>query len=57
MENLKYGNYKNENNEVKYLDNTLRNGFLKVKNSLLELVNPFILLKDEELKDRQLAKN
>ena len=34
MENL---SCKNENNERKYLNSMLRNQFLKVKNSLLEL--------------------
>ena len=35
----------------KYLKNTLSNQFLKVKDSLLELVKDFIELNDKELKD------
>ena len=35
-------NYKNENIETKYLNNTQKNEFLKVKNSLLELEKDFI---------------
>ena len=54
MENLKYSKSGNENNEVKYLNNTQRNQFLKVKNSVLELENDFIGLKDGELQDREL---
>ena len=54
MENLKYSKSGNENNEVKYLNNTQRNKFLKVKNSVLELENDFIGLKDGELQDREL---
>ena len=50
MENLKY---KNENIERKYLKNIRINQFLKIKNSLLELENDFIELKDRELKDRE----
>ena len=54
METLKQPNYKNENIETKYLNNTQKNRFLKVKNSLLELENDFIGLKHGELKDREL---
>ena len=54
MKNLKHSNYKNGNTEAKYLNNTRRNRFLKIKNSLLELENYFIGLKDGELKDREL---
>ena len=54
MENLKYSKSGNENNEVKYLNNTQRNKFLNVKNSVLELENDFIGLKDGELQDREL---
>ena len=50
MENVKY---KNENIERKYLKNIRINQFLKIKNSLLELENDFIELKDRELKDRE----
>ena len=50
MENLKY---KNENIERKYLKNIRINQFLKIKNSLLELENDFIELKDRELRDRE----
>ena len=50
MENL---NYKNENIERKYLKNTRKNQFSKIKNSLLELEKYFIELKDRELKDRE----
>ena len=49
MEN---SNYKMENNQTKYLNNTR---FLKVKNSLLELEKDFIELKDRELKDREVG--
>ena len=49
MKNL---NYKNKNIERKYLNNTWKNQFLKIKNSLLELEKQFIDLKDRELKDR-----
>ena len=54
MENLKYSKSRNENNEVKCLNNTQRNKFLKVKNSVLELENDIIGLKDGELQDREL---
>ena len=50
MENLKY---KNENIERKYFKNIRINQFLKIKNSLLELENDFIELKDRELRDRE----
>ena len=43
MENL---GYKNENIERKHLKNMRNNQFLKVKNSLLELENGFMRLKD-----------
>ena len=45
-------NYKNENIEKKYFKNIRKNQFLKVKNSLSELENFFIELKERELKDR-----
>ena len=45
--------YKNENIEMKYLNEIRENQFLKVKNSLLELEKGFIELKDKELKDRE----
>ena len=54
MENLKQPNYKNENIKTKCINNAQRNRFLKLKNSLLELENGFIGLKDGELKDREL---
>ena len=47
MEN---SSYKNDNVERKYLNNMLKNQFLKIKNSLSELENDFIELKDRELK-------
>ena len=50
MENLKY---KNENIERKYFKIIRINQFLKIKNSLLELENDFIELKDRELRDRE----
>ena len=50
MEN---SNYKNENSETKYLNNMRKDQFLKVKNSLLELVKDFIEFKDRKLKDRR----
>ena len=51
MEN---SNYKNENIEKKYLNNTQKNKFLKVNNSLLELEKDFIELKEREVKDREI---
>ena len=45
--------YKDKNVERKYLENMQNNQFLKVKNSLLELKEDFIGLKDRELKDRK----
>ena len=45
MKNLKHQKYKNDNIEAKYLDNTQRNGFLKVENSILELGNNFTQIK------------
>ena len=46
--------YKNGNIERKYLNDTWRNQFIKVKNSLLELEKGFIELKKKrELKDRK----
>ena len=50
---MKNVNYKNENIEKKYLNNMQKNQFLRVKNSLLELEQDFIELKDSELKDRE----
>ena len=47
MENA---NYKNENNERKYLNKMRENQFLKVNNSLGK---DFIESKDSELKDRK----
>ena len=48
MENV---NYKNMNIERKYLKNMQKTQFLKLKNSLLELGNNFIELKDRGLND------
>ena len=45
-------NYKNENTEIKYLNNVRKNRFLKLKNNLLDLKD-FIELKDRESKDRE----
>ena len=45
-------NYKNENTEIKYLNNVCENRFLKLKNNLLDLKD-FIELKDRESKDRE----
>ena len=45
-------NYKNENTEIKYLNNVRENRFLKLKNNLLDLKD-FIELKDRESKDRE----
>ena len=39
MENLKHRNYKIENIDAKFLNNTERNRLLKIKNSLIELEN------------------
>ena len=50
MENT---NYKNENIETKYLNNTPTAQFSKAKNSHLELEKGFIELKDRELKFRE----
>ena len=51
MENL---NYKNVNIEKKYLKTIQKNQFLlKVKNIFLELEKDFIILKDRELKYRE----
>ena len=49
-------NNKNENTEIKYLNNILKNQFLKVKNSLLELEKDLIEFKDSELKDGEVKK-
>ena len=46
-------NYTKENIERKYLNNVQKNQFLKVKNTLFELENDFLELKDKELKDRE----
>ena len=48
MENI---NYKNMNIERKYFKNMQKTQFLKLKNSLLELGNNFIELKDRGLND------
>ena len=45
--------YKDENIERKDLENMQNYQFLKVKNSLLELENGFMELKDKEWKDRE----
>ena len=45
--------YKDENIERKDLENMKNYQFLKVKNSLLELENGFMELKDKEWKDRE----
>ena len=50
MEN---SNYKEKNNDIKYLNNIWKNQFLKLKNSLLDSEKDFIELKDRELKDRE----
>ena len=49
---MKNPNYKNKDIERKYLNNTWKNQFLKIKNSPLELEKQFIELKDRELKER-----
>lgn len=54
MENVKQPNDKNENIKTKYINKAQRSSFLKLKNSLLDLENDFIVLKDGELKDREL---
>ena len=41
---------KNKNIETKYLKHMRKNRFLKVKNSLVELVKDFIELKNKEVK-------
>ena len=46
-------NYKKENIERKYLENTQNIQFLKIKNRLLELEKDFMELKDRKLKDRE----
>ena len=45
--------FKNENIERKSLNNMLKNQFLKVKNSILELEKDFIELKNREPEDRE----
>ena len=50
MENL---NYKNKYIERKSFKNMMKNQFLKIKNSLLELEKDFIELKDREFKNRE----
>ena len=47
-------NFKNENIEIKYLNNMRKNQFLKVKNSLLGLEKDSIELKKRQLKYREL---
>ena len=49
MESL---NLKNENIERKFFKNMQKNQFLKVENSLLELVKNFIELEERELNSR-----
>ena len=49
MESL---NLKNENIERKFFKNMQKNQFLKVENSLLELVKNFIKLEERELNSR-----
>ena len=49
MESL---NLKNENIERKFFKNIQKNQFLKVENSLLELVKNFIELEERELNSR-----
>ena len=43
---IKTPNYKNENVEIKFLNNMQKNQFLKVKNSLIKLGKDFMELKD-----------
>ena len=43
---MKNPNYKNENVEIKFLNNMQKNQFLKVKNSLIKLGKDFMELKD-----------
>ena len=43
---MKNPSYKSEHIERKYLNNMGKNQFLKVKNSLLELIKDFMELKD-----------
>ena len=54
MNRLGHQNYKNENTETKYLNNTRKSRTLKVKNSLLELKKDFKELRDRELRDREI---
>ena len=54
MEDLKQPNYKIENSETKYKNNTRKNPqVFKCENNLLELESDFIRLQDGELKDSQ----
>lgn len=60
MQSWKLLNYKNENIEIRCLNNTQKNKqtnkqkrSLKVKNRLLELEDDFIGLKDKELKTKK----
>ena len=50
MENSKHSNYKNENIEIKYLNNMWKTWVFKVKNNFLELEKYFVELKGRELK-------
>ena len=50
MDHLTDQNYKNEHNEIKYLNNIPKNRILKAKNGLLELGKDFIELRDREIK-------
>ena len=60
MENLKHLQYKTipqkkqTKKPPKKQTNKQTNRFIKIKNSVLELENPFIGLQDGELKDRKL---
>ena len=47
-------NYKNKNNERKYLKIMQKTQFLKFKNSLFEFERDFIDLEDIQLKDREI---
>ena len=50
MDHLTDQNYKNEHNEIKYLNNIPKNRILKAKNGLLELGKEFTELRDREIK-------
>ena len=56
MGHLRYQSFKNENTEMEYLNNMLKDRILNVRKSFSELVKYLEQLKDRKSKERKIRK-